>query len=325
MKKKIIRMLSGLLCLAMLLSYVPVMPRQAAAAESGIEAQAAAETNYISLPITIRDFAADGMLFEYNERLDQSDTIVSSHMNGITARDYHYFNKPSSYKAASQSDKDGFWRYTVNGTVMEYLSFDLSNLKNSAGKAMTRNDCDFAVLRFRTNSQQTTQQGGNADPVVVQRDTSNKANKLGPHADGYFEAPLRDLNDYKADNTVTWRNYYDQGDGWQYIFIKLKDSETGLGAGVTHITIYPKLISGSFDFGGIWFFASADKAQLFLNNGCKAGGITYVTGDTLGFGLLKTEPSDIWPEALDATTKQNADISDTAVINNGTWNSSTQP
>ena len=60
------RLLSGLLSLAMVLSLVPAM---------GLVLDVGAVTvnnhpqydNYISLPITIRDFAADGMLFEWNE------------------------------------------------------------------------------------------------------------------------------------------------------------------------------------------------------------------------------------------------------------------
>ena len=59
------RALSLVLSLAMLLTLVPafdVLP------EAEAETRAAGpQGNYITLPITIRDFAADGMLFEYNE------------------------------------------------------------------------------------------------------------------------------------------------------------------------------------------------------------------------------------------------------------------
>ncbi len=51
--------LSVILSAAMLFGYVPAMNIEAQAAPVG--------TEYISLPITIRDFAADGMLFEFNQ------------------------------------------------------------------------------------------------------------------------------------------------------------------------------------------------------------------------------------------------------------------
>ena len=54
------RLLSGLLSLAMVLSLVPAM-------DLTIEAEAAPISSFITMPITIRDYAADGMLFEFNQ------------------------------------------------------------------------------------------------------------------------------------------------------------------------------------------------------------------------------------------------------------------
>ena len=56
------RFLATVLSLVMLLGTLPVIPLSVTAT-SALDS----ELDYVSLPITIRDFAADGMLFEYNE------------------------------------------------------------------------------------------------------------------------------------------------------------------------------------------------------------------------------------------------------------------
>jgi hypothetical protein len=84
MKNKLTRMLSGLLCLAMLLSFVPVMPLQAAAAESSTDAESstvaqsdadalAAGDNYISLS-TGRILGQQDSSFSYAGILNRSST-----------------------------------------------------------------------------------------------------------------------------------------------------------------------------------------------------------------------------------------------------------
>ncbi len=61
------RLISAVLCIVMLLGMLPVIPLNIHAADAEPEAQATDGQSYVSLPITIRDYAADGMLFEYNE------------------------------------------------------------------------------------------------------------------------------------------------------------------------------------------------------------------------------------------------------------------
>ena len=70
------RSLAALLSFVMILGMFPVL----GGSNIALEAEAAPVdlpgypvSDYITLPITIRDFAADGMLFEYNE-VDSSDT-----------------------------------------------------------------------------------------------------------------------------------------------------------------------------------------------------------------------------------------------------------
>ena len=74
------RSLAAVLCLVLVLGMVPVLGGKIAlkAEAAPVDAQDNAVTDYITLPITIRDFAADGMLFEWNE------TGVAKSGDGVT-------------------------------------------------------------------------------------------------------------------------------------------------------------------------------------------------------------------------------------------------
>ena len=69
------RLLSLMLCAAMLVSFLPVTAR--AEEEPVVSAQAETEAEYVSLPVTIRDFAADGMLFEFAQPGVVSNTYAT--------------------------------------------------------------------------------------------------------------------------------------------------------------------------------------------------------------------------------------------------------
>lgn len=63
------RALAAFICLTMLCGLIPA---------AVLSTQGADVANYVSLPITIRDYAADGMLFEWNEiGTPEKDTIHS--------------------------------------------------------------------------------------------------------------------------------------------------------------------------------------------------------------------------------------------------------
>lgn len=90
------RSLAAVLCLVMVLGLIPVL----GGGKIALEAEAApVDTtgdpvgDYITLPITIRDFAADGMLFEYNE-VDSSDTIT---IGGAAAVGYPVYENPDDW------------------------------------------------------------------------------------------------------------------------------------------------------------------------------------------------------------------------------------
>ena len=95
------RGLSLVLTLAMLLSLVPAfnLVPEAEAAETRI---ADTGLSYITLPITIRDFAADGMLFEYNE-VNKKATAGDTTFNINVDVDQEY----------SERDEDELFGYVI--------------------------------------------------------------------------------------------------------------------------------------------------------------------------------------------------------------------
>lgn len=72
------RSISALLSILMLITMVPVLGTTS-------EVEAADEENYISMPITIRDYAADGMLFEFNQ-VEATGTFTSATTTRMNAK-----------------------------------------------------------------------------------------------------------------------------------------------------------------------------------------------------------------------------------------------
>lgn len=83
------RLLCVLLVAAMAAALLPAF---------AVTAEAAGTQNYVTLPITIRDFAADGMLFEWNEIYEKDDTV---HTSGTSASYTYYAVNPTSWSANS--------------------------------------------------------------------------------------------------------------------------------------------------------------------------------------------------------------------------------
>ena len=79
------RALAAFICLTMLCGLIPA---------AVLSTQGADVANYVSLPITIRDYAADGMLFEWNETGTAGDTVYTS----SSTNSYGYYAvDPSSW------------------------------------------------------------------------------------------------------------------------------------------------------------------------------------------------------------------------------------
>ena len=116
------RSLAAVLCLVLVLGLIPVLGggKIALKAEAApVDAQDNDISEYITLPITIRDFAADGMLFEYNE-VDSSDTIT---IGGSGATAYRVYENPSAWSVNNY--------YSFRVYDYGYLTFDATNTGKS--------------------------------------------------------------------------------------------------------------------------------------------------------------------------------------------------
>ena len=131
MKKRI---LAALLTAVMVVSMLPALGVTAYA-----ENTKGPGDEYVSLPITIRDYAADGMLFEYKEENTQGPqnvgaTVVQPNLKITTAAGGTYTN----------SVQNGYVRYTSKGTN-GYITYYLSSYNKK------RNDIRYCVLSYKTN------------------------------------------------------------------------------------------------------------------------------------------------------------------------------
>lgn len=131
------RALAAFICLTMLCGLIPA---------AVLSTQGADVANYVSLPITIRDYAADGMLFEWNE-LGYSPTRVFTEQAG-----------GDKYNATVS---DSYVRYTSTSTGV-YITYTLSG--------ETRNALKYCVVKYRTNASYSSQ------PTIGHRWNDGKSN-----------------------------------------------------------------------------------------------------------------------------------------------------
>lgn len=129
MKKRI---LAALLAAFMAVSIMPAISVTTLADDDDAE--------YVSLPITIRDYAADGMLFEYNDENNSGPQNVGATVVQPALR----ITTKSGGGAFTASEGNGYIRYnaTSDGT---YLTYSISGNR-------TRTAIRYCVVSYRTNS-----------------------------------------------------------------------------------------------------------------------------------------------------------------------------
>lgn len=128
MKKRI---LAALLAAFMAVSIMPAISVTTLAAGDDAE--------YVSLPITIRDYAADGMLFEYNDEGTSGPQNVGATIVQPALR----ITTVAGGGAFEASTGDGYVRYkaTSDGT---YITYSIGNYSRTAIR--------YCVVSYRTNS-----------------------------------------------------------------------------------------------------------------------------------------------------------------------------
>lgn len=128
------RALAAFICLTMLCGLIPA---------AVLSTQGANVANYVSLPITIRDYAADGMLFEWNEiGTPEKDTIHSD-----SSTPTRVFTEQAGGGAYNATVYDSYVRYTSTSDGL-YITYSLSS-------GQTRNDLRYCVVKYLTNAAAT--------------------------------------------------------------------------------------------------------------------------------------------------------------------------
>ncbi len=206
-----------------------------------------ANDEYVSLPITIRDYAADGMLFEYNDQSNSGPQNV-----GATV-------VQPALKITAKSGGGAFNATTANGYVRYTATSDGTYLTYSIGGQYTRTAIRYCVVSYRTNS--AVKSG--STPTIGHRWNNGSA------------------NDYK---TFAQTGYNKGLSGSFYNVVT--DLGTGSEA-VSYVTLYPRLPSGKvIDIAYIAFFANKADADNYAKNAAGSNGKNYSGGNNLQFGLL---------------------------------------
>lgn len=273
------RALAAFICLTMLCGFIPA---------AVLSTKSADVATYVSLPITIRDYAADGMLFEWNELGDTGNKILSDYENVSPKKLITSKAGGGSYSASAHSESTTasdnttittpYYRYTVSSTGA-YITYSLSG--------MTRSQLRYCVVKYRTNALPSSQ------PTIGHR-----------------------WNNGASNNYVNFATSgYNQASTWKTVVIDLGSGEDT----VNYVTLYPRLDSGKYiDISYVAFFDDQNKANAYQ---AKDGRVIYLDGSTKGFGMLVTDAKDHFNDLPGA---DNA-IAGTSYFINGTWGSTAQP
>lgn len=238
MKKRI---LAALLSAVMVFTMIPFMGVTAYA-----ENTKGPGDEYVSLPITIRDYAADGMLFEYNDENTQGPQNVGATVVQPTLR----ITTKSGGGAFNASEQAGFVRYTAtsDGT---YLTYSIGNYNRTAIR--------YCVVSFRTNS--AVKSG--STPTIGHRWNNGAANDYKNFAQtgynkGLSAAFFNQVTDLGGGNeTVSYVTFYPRIPNGKII-----------------------------DIAYIAFFANKADADNYAKNATGNNGKNYTGGNNMQFGFL---------------------------------------
>lgn len=178
--------------------------------DAGVQATSTGTTrsignaNYVSMPITIRDYAADGMLFQWNELGTTGDQVVGSSVVDPTVK----YTAQAGGGAYTATTGDGYVRYTSTSTGI-YITYSVSG-------SHTRTSMQYAVVKYRTSA------GYSSQPTIGHRWNNGSSNNyVNFPTDGYsqsdFKSVIVDLG--SGDDTVTHVTFYPRLASGAYIDI----------------------------------------------------------------------------------------------------------
>ncbi|MBQ7114677.1 MAG: fibro-slime domain-containing protein [Clostridia bacterium] len=256
------------LVLTMLVPFLPVFDSAAKAAAEGV--------NYVSLPITIRDYADDGMLFEYSDAdsIGSGGTTIFGGDASVTPS-LKMKNSTNTNTTFSMTENTAYIRYTVTGSG-SYITWKLSDYYREDG--YTRNDLRYAAIKYKTNAAYSSYA-----PTIGHRASD------GDHYVNFSTAGYG-----KSDFT--------------YVVIDLG----GGSATVNYVTLFPQLTSSNYiDIGYVAFFETAAEASAYNSlqqNGASEVGNTYHMGNNMLYGLLMPNRATMDYTKSTHTMNPNGDV-----------------
>lgn len=134
------------------------------------------DTEYVSLPITIRDYAADGMLFQWNELGATGDQVVGASVATPTVK----YTEKAGGGAYNPTTGDGYVRYTSTSTGI-YITYKVSG-------SHTRESMRYGVVKYRTNA------GYSSQPTIGHRWNNGSSNNyVNFPTDGYNQSDFKSV------------------------------------------------------------------------------------------------------------------------------------
>lgn len=243
------RLLAVVLCLVMVLGVVPVIP-----ISLGTGAFTADDVgNYVTLPITIRDYAADGMLFEYNDLPFDGETWVGKGTDLFATRRLYAGTNGLTSWAEELSQRTGY-----PFTIKRKVAYDAAN-EGSRYQIGTPDGNDGASMRY----------------VALKYAQTSKAAYQAPHLMYYNGSEL------VADVALNWAC-----NGTVHTVV------VDMGYHDTTITSvrYQSYLTKEQSATIYWAqaFATQEEAEAFNQSG-GVGAQPYLHGNNLGYGLLGTD------------------------------------
>lgn len=263
------RVPAGILAMLILLGALPVIALPSFAANDSTLGE------YVALPITIRDYAADGMLFEYNE--ENVDGGFKTAPN-LTITEMAELGSDDITKTKKEDDELTYIQYKTNSTNTNniwasYITYDLRSY------SYQRSELRYCVISYRTSSAAAS----NLTPDIGHRWGDSGSDYKTFTKSGYsksnFTKVMIDLG--SGSNVVT--------------FITLKH---GLPAGAT------------IDIEYLKFFSNKDLATKYLN-----GDVDYTGGNNMQFGFLMSNKNTHDYSGQGVDKHMNSSMPGTQMIN----------
>ena len=266
--------------------------------------------NYISMPITIRDFAADGMLFEPNPDIGTGTLEIADTASGVVVPTPSIKYRPSDFdsitpshmKKEKQTGEGGYIRFTTNNTVTTnaLMTFYMTS------SGFTRSDVRYVAIKYRTSA---AAQSGYTPYIYHRTSGGGKYNSVDFPTTGY--------------NKSTWTT----------AVIDLAGTDYSASGSIGYVTFYTRLAYGDYiDIAYAAFFSNKSDAQTYADYyknttdyDTTVAKKTYIRWNNTGYGLVYTNAASYVNNMTLSGTSTTGNINGTKFLINDATNNVVTP